>query len=383
MLQSVSRIDRLAGMAGDLMFRLFDRCICGDFWWKRAFCPIVACAVLVCLVVGTAWAAPAGDSPHQKESLDDAGRAVTDSEMRECMSRAETLHGKIDPDAKYYMYIYVLVWEDDLIPMNVGKPTRTGTSLFMAGLVKDQKKMRAAGIQPIVVGTDGDIMGERLVRLCKLHEFDVPVMSMSQAESLPGFEWGGTMPYVALVDRRGRELAGGDRDIVLDWRRVIQGKVRKKSDVASYVEQMPLMAGLPARRAKYYLYLNWNVCKLNREAVLEMVGMYPKMREAGVEMILCFWYNDQQMVAQFIEENHVDVPAALKKDADGLPGFWLRQGSQSVVLVDARGNIITRRTKPYLPDWQEVVEAWEREHPRGAKQAKAMRGAGAASKAGK
>lgn len=106
------------------------------------------------------------------------------------MSRAETLHGKIDPDAKYYMYIYVLVWEDDLIPMNVGKPTRTGTSLFMAGLVKDQKKMRAAGIQPIVVGTDGDIMGERLVRLCKLHEFDVPVMSMSQAESLPGFEWG-------------------------------------------------------------------------------------------------------------------------------------------------------------------------------------------------
>lgn len=143
------------------------------------------------------------------------------------------------------------------------------------------------------------------------------------------------------------------------------------------------MAGLPARRAKYYLYLNWNVCKLNREAVLEMVGMYPKMREAGVEMILCFWYNDQQMVAQFIEENHVDVPAALKKDADGLPGFWLRQGSQSVVLVDARGNIITRRTKPYLPDWQEVVEAWEREHPRGAKQAKAMRGAGAASKAGK
>lgn len=364
------------------MFRLFDRCIYGVFWWKRAFCPIVACVVLGCLVVGAAWAAPAGNLPHQKEPRDDAGRTVTDSEMSECMRSARSLRGKIDPDAKYYMYIYVLVWEDDLLLKNVGKPTRTGTSLFLSGLVKDQKKMRSAGIQPIVIGPDGDVMSERLVRLCEVNKFDVPVLSMSQAKSLPGFEWAPAMPYVALVDRSGRELAGGDRDIVLDWRRAIRGKVRKKSDVASYVAQMPLVAGEPARRAKYYLYLNWNVCRLNREAVLEMVKMYPKMREAGVEMILCFWYNSPQVVAKFIEENQLTVPVALKKDADELPGFWLRQGSHTVVLVDAKGRVITRKTKPYLPDWQQLVESWEREHTQGGKSPKMMQDTGAASREG-
>lgn len=343
-----------------------DACVCAGGCWIRG----VALAVVGMMLAGfSLWGADGAGVPVAPGRAGLAGYEGMQSaeqvrDMGECLVGVQPLQGSIDPNARFYMFLYFLVMQPDLEQGPLGKPADTFATGVAQYYARQQKKLKQAGVQVIVCGPSGDVMKERLVRFCRLNGLEFAVLDMERAKGLPGFEWGLVFPYVALVDRQGRQLACSDGKCELDWQRVIQGKERKKRrSVAYVVAQMPLLAGQPMKRAQYYLYLNWNVCAYARDQVLEMVMMYPEMRKAGVEMIVCFWDENKSAPAAFLRENGIDVPAVMSDDAKNLPGFWLRRGPHAAVLVDARGRVIHKVEQPYLPDWKRVISEWEREHP--------------------
>lgn len=131
------------------------------------------------------------------------------------------------------------------------------------------------------------------------------------------------------------------------------------ASVAESLKQVKFVTGTPMADAQYYIYLfsaSW--CGPCRALMPHIVAQYPAMKEAKVEIILISCDDSEQAAKEYVEHYNAGIPGAFIKEpaVRQLPGIAMPRSIPSLIIVDAKGNVVTSGRGSLALSWKELCK---------------------------
>ncbi len=127
--------------------------------------------------------------------------------MKEIVDGLKTVSGKVNPDAKFYIYLQTASW---------CPPCRKEMPHF----VKMYPEMKEMGVEVILLSADKT--PELGVKFVTDNKGDFPVVMNDEesAQKLPHYTRGGFIPRATFVDASGNLLKADSAGIIYQWKKI-------------------------------------------------------------------------------------------------------------------------------------------------------------------
>lgn len=111
------------------------------------------------------------------------------------------------------------------------------------------------------------------------------------------------------------------------------------------------------KKAKYYIYLqsaSW--CGPCNQEMPELAKMYPKMKKAGIELILVSADRDEKTAKAFLKKYKAGFPGVMPDAAKDFPGFQRANGIPNAIIVTADGEVLQTGHGSIIKQWKEICK---------------------------
>lgn len=104
----------------------------------------------------------------------------------------------------------------------------------------------------------------------------------------------------------------------------------------------------------YFILESASWCGPCKAVMPKIVEQYPKMKEAGVELILLA--SEQEAAAKkYLESYGAEFAGIMPTAAQGMPGYVKGNGVPNVCLIDAEGNTVTQGHGRMVLQWRQLT----------------------------
>lgn len=299
---------------------------------------------LVTLIAATIIAAAA--------PLSNAQDKERPAKMPDVLESLTPIKGEIDTKAKFFIYLQSASW---------CPPCRAE----MPKIAAEYPDMKKADVEIILCSWDQT--EEAAVKFLETNKAEFPAIMKEAALSLPGFTCASGIPYAIMVNKKGEVIHAGHAGFLQDWKSYLKKKPMpsgKDATVSAILKkQVKPFTGRPSKNAKYYVYLqsaSW--CGPCQQEMPDIVEIYPDMKKAGVEIILCSWDRNKGAAQGFLKSHKAKFPAVMKEQAGALPGFQLADGIPFAIIVTEEGKPITSGHGSIVKQWESIISEWEAQH---------------------
>lgn len=128
--------------------------------------------------------------------------------------------------------------------------------------------------------------------------------------------------------------------------------------VRAAVKSVKSFNGKINKKAKYYIYLqsaSW--CGPCNAEMPELAKMYPKMKRAGVELILVSADRDEETAKAFLKKYKAGFPGVMPSEAADFPGYKPASGIPNAIIVDYKGNVLKTGHGSIIKQWKEICKS--------------------------
>lgn len=273
--------------------------------------------------------------------------------VRDVMASLKPLNARIDPEAKFFMYVMVTI------------RTESSENLLVA-LAKEADKLESAGVQVIVCSCIAT--NEAMLSYVRSLKLPFPVMMEKASQAMPQYVWNPYTPSFTVIDDKGRLLRKGQckEGAMPDWKAAIRSRPieQRAGGVPGNLKMVKMISGRASVKARYYFYMVGRTTDPRlQDGVRRLASRYPEMRRAGVEVVFCVenGQGDEAEIRQFMKERKAKFPATLKESALLLPGFSDRYSGAYTILVDDTGKVIEVGEHDLAEGWKELISKCEKQ----------------------
>lgn len=286
-----------------------------------------------------------------------AAEQVQAATVPQVVKEIGTLSGEPNEGAKYFIYLCSASWCG---------PCKA----LMPKVVEAYDEMQKAGVEVILV--DCDFTQEAAKKYMESISAPFPGVFCKDAEQkLPGYLKGSAIPWMCIVDATGKLVKMGlGGDIFPKWREIIASAETQQpaeaetppapaaGSVAEALGEIKTLNSEPDLNATYYVYLesaSW--CAPCRKEMPKIAKAYPKMKEAGIEVILIGADTTPEAMMEYLRIFKAGFPAVHGQDkgVSRLPGYTPAAGIPSATFVDAKGRVIKSGHGAIILDWKNII----------------------------